>query len=121
MNEKALHFHSLDAAQLTGKMLAVFRKNSSPIMARLPGNDAWWVPVFTEEQALQAWLAANFQPAVLTLIKLQKIDDGIDFLASLEEQGIRVMFDPYQVGDKTRWTEIMSPQASDKKFPPGVN
>ena len=116
MNEKALHFHTVQASDLTGKLMAVLPAGNAAL-AQIPNNPSFWVPVFDDEEYIHKWLAI----AGIADYKLKQITDGLEFLASLEDQGIRVMLNPRQVGLKIRWTEVMSPATADKKYPPAVN
>ena len=85
--------------------LSPFQHNGQPYLVQLPGNPYYWVPIFsTEDKLKQSCVELDISDYCI-----KQITDGRDFLASLSEQNVRVMLDPYAVKseNKTRWTECV--------------
>jgi hypothetical protein len=111
MNEKPRsHVRAMSSVSLNGKVFPWH--NDQPVFACLVDNPATFVPVFDDPDLLHA----NMRDRGIRNYTIKKIDDGLDFLASLEEGGVRVMLNPRQEGPKVVWTEVCSVDGAFERF-----
>lgn len=62
----------------------------------------WFIAIFSTMKKLEQ----SMEFAGVKEYSIKQIDDGIDFIDSIKEQGGRIMLDPYIVNGNTRFTEI---------------
>jgi hypothetical protein len=98
-------------AALTGKVLAW--KNNNPVFASVLDVPDSFVPVFDTPEMLHASMAER----QITDYTIKQIDDGVDFVASIELGGARVMLNPRPgEGGRVRWTEVMSVEGAYERY-----
>lgn len=92
-----------EGQNITG-CLTPFR-NGQPILIQLPENPNFWVAVFSTKYKMEE----SCVDLGIENYAIKQITDGIDFIESIVEHGIRIMLDPYilRSENKTRWTEIV--------------
>lgn len=82
--------------------------NRQPVLLRMHGSNDLFLPVFSTHEKLVAGMALANTP----YDRIQEIQDGAEFLASLEENTvvIRVIVDPYKhESGTTRFLEVFAP------------
>jgi hypothetical protein len=109
-NERKLFESEMDAEDVGGHYVP-FGPNNQPVLMNLPGNPHRWVMVFSTIAKLEAAMA----DMGITDHVCKYVEDGLEFIQSVLETGVRIALDPYRVKgeDKTRWTEITLQNAPD--------
>lgn len=79
-------------------------KNGQPSFIHLPNNSNFWVAIFTTKDKLEK----SCVELGIKDFNIKEVSDGMDFVNSLIEVGVRIMLDPYIVESegKTFWTEV---------------
>ncbi len=72
------------------------------VTVTMPQITEQFIPVFSSEELLSAGMAS----IGITEYKIKEIDNLKVAIASIKEQGCRIMLDPHVVDGKTRWTEL---------------
>jgi hypothetical protein len=88
---------------ITGS-LCLYRDRQQPLVITLSDGAGPFVAVFTDRERLARYVEA----IGLTAHVVKLVTDGRDFADSLVSQGVRIMLNPRQEGDRTRWTEIVA-------------
>jgi hypothetical protein len=97
----------LRAIDITGYLMPA-EANRQPVLLRMPGTDNRYIAVFsTNEKLLRLW---RDYPQLPAYRRIQKIDDGLEFITSLKENNhpeLCLIVDPYRHDSgKLRWVEI---------------
>jgi len=86
-----------------------------PVLLNMPGSPSFYLPCFTTEDKLRQTMGR----AKIEFQKIKRIDDGREFLASIEAQrGVVVIVDPHFLENgRVRFTEIRSPSYGSHEDP----
>lgn len=76
-----------------------------PVLIGVSEATQKFVAVFDDENELEALMLA----IGVGDYKIKRVTDVNDFVASIVEQGLRVMLNPHFHGDRVRWTELFPP------------
>lgn len=88
------------AVTLTGKLLPWSRDR--PVLLSMPGSPLTYLPVFSEESELRAFM----EQAKLPFVGIKKVDDGGEFIGSLTPD-LTVILDPYYLPNgRVRFQQI---------------
>lgn len=83
-------------------LLCVYR-NGEPLQVSLPeGQNRSWITIFTTRQKLDEQMRVIKVP----IYEVKVITDEQEFMASVRENGVGVMYDPHIFDGNTRWKEI---------------
>lgn len=83
-----------------------------PVLLSLPGSDSFYLPVFTDVDALRTVM----RRAAIGFVAIKKIDDGLEFMASLRgHHDILVAMDPWFTEEgRVRFLQIDPNRAEDE-------
>jgi hypothetical protein len=95
------------ALDITGKLLALY-PDKQPVTFRVAENPAIFVPIFSDEDKLRESMVRS----KISEYDIKIVQDGVDFVDSIAEQGLRIMLDPYIHNGNTRWTEVKPNEAA---------
>lgn len=79
-----------------------FKHDYQPWLIQRSKDSDYFVAVFATEQLLKVG-CVDFG---IGDYKIKQITNGIDFLESIKNANCRVMLNPYNLRNKTRWTEF---------------
>jgi len=100
------------SVSITGCVFPFRVDEPEPWLCAFPGYPECWLPIFSDLDKLREGMAQlGAEPNQYTV---KKIDDGREFLLSVQAGGVRVALDPRPdpVQGTTRWTEIVAEGAA---------
>jgi len=100
---KALSF--IGPVDLNGKLLPWAGR---PIIVTIEGRRM--LPIFSTEEKLHTAMSETR----ITGYSIKVIDDGVDFMASMDEQGMPVCLDPYRHEGRMRFKLCVSQEPHDE-------
>jgi len=107
--KKAQKSHSVD---LEGYLIPY--RDDNPFVVQYDDSEDIFVPVFSSMSILDDHMhqIALLEDRIIEY-KLNTIGDHSEFLASVWEQGFRVIIDPVQTSSGVKWKEIINPEDQD--------